>query len=97
MTIGNWRSHLLIKCAACSRLMGHHKPSTTATCVDCERLAHIKTETPREKIERLYLSYFNDFLTVVKFAEFYGLSERKAHDVIIAGRKLHVRRHRWHS
>ena len=57
----------------------------------------MKKESPREKIERLYLSYFNDFLTVAKFAECYGLSERKANDVIIAGRKLNHRRHRWHS
>ena len=57
----------------------------------------MKKETPREKIERLYLSYFNDFLTVEKFAECYGLSERKANDVIRAGRKLNHRRHRWHS
>ena len=42
MTIGNWRSHILIKCAVCSKLMGHHKPSTTATCVDCEIQEQIK-------------------------------------------------------
>ncbi len=96
MTIGNWREHILIKCVACNKPMGYHV-TTSATCTECERLARIKTETPREKIERLYLSYFNDFLTVAKFAECYGLSERKAHDVIVAGRKLHVRRYRWHS
>jgi len=54
-------------------------------------------ESPREKIERLYLSYFNDFLTAAAFAKYYGLSERKANAVIITGRKLHVRRHRWQS
>jgi len=57
----------------------------------------MKKETPREKIERLYLSYFNDFLTVSYFAEYYGLSERKANDVITAGRKLNHKRPRWHS
>ena len=57
----------------------------------------MKKETPREKIERLYLSYFNDFLTAAYFAEYYGLSERKANAVITAGRKLNHRRHRWHS
>jgi len=28
--------------------MGHHKPSTTAVCVDCEMLAQMKQETTRE-------------------------------------------------
>ena len=57
----------------------------------------MKKETPRGKIERLYLSYFNDFLSVAYFAEYYGLSERKAKRVITAGRKLNHRRHKWHS
>ena len=57
----------------------------------------MKKETPRGKIERLYLSYFNDFLSVAYFAEYYGLSERKAKRVITAGRKLNHRRHTWHS
>ena len=57
----------------------------------------MKKETPREKIERLYLSYFNDFLSVAYFAEYYGLSERKAKRVITVGRKLNHRRHKWHS
>ena len=52
MTIGNWRNHLLIKCAVCSKLMGHHKLSTTATCVDCEMLAQMKKETTRKAAER---------------------------------------------
>ena len=96
MNIGNWREHIVIKCAACRKPMGYHV-TTSATCNECERLARIKRETPREKIERLYLSYFNDFLTVAKFAEYYGLSERKANDVIRAGRKLNHKRHRWQS
>ena len=92
MTIGNWREHILIKCVACYKPMGYHV-TASATCNECERLARIKTETSREKIERLYLSYFNDFLTVAKFAEYYGLSERKAHAVIKAGRNLNHRRY----
>ena len=46
MSVGNWRDHLLIKCAVCSKLMGHHKPSTTAVCVDCEMLAQMKKKRP---------------------------------------------------
>ena len=42
MTIGNWRSHLLIKCAVCSKLMGWHIPSTTATCVDCDKAKQVQ-------------------------------------------------------
>ena len=52
MTIGNWRNHLLIKCAVCSKLMGHYKPSTTATCVDCEIQEHMKQEKTRKAAER---------------------------------------------
>ena len=42
MSVGNWRDHLLIKCAVCLKLMGHYKPSTTAVCVDCEIQARVK-------------------------------------------------------
>ena len=92
MSVGNWRSHLLIKCAVCSKLMGHYKPATTVSCVDCEIQAQMKQETTREATERLYLSYFNDFLTIAKFAEYHGMSERKAMAVIKVGRKLNHRR-----
>ena len=49
MFVGNWRDHLLIKCAVCSKLMGHYKPSTTAVCVDCELLAQMKKEATKLK------------------------------------------------
>ena len=105
MTIGNWKEHILIKCAKCVKPMGFHIETESAICNDCDKVEQVrvymdetrhrlKKESPREKIERLYLSYFNDFLTIAYFAEYYGLSERKANDVIIAGRKLNHRRHR---
>ena len=97
MSIGNWKKHILVNCAACLKPMGYHVKTTAATCNDCERAARLITETPREKIERLYLSYFNDFLSVAYFAEYYGLSETKAKRVITAGRKLNHRRYKWHS
>jgi len=50
MSVGNWRSHLLIKCAVCSKLMGHYKPSTIATCVDCEIQAQMKQETTQKEV-----------------------------------------------
>ena len=52
MTVGNWRNHLLIKCAVCSKLMGHYKPFTTSICVDCEIQAQMKQETTRKAAER---------------------------------------------
>ncbi len=40
----------------------------------------------KEQITTLYLSYVNDFLTVEKFAEYYGISEILANDIINKGR-----------
>lgn len=34
---GDWRGHLLVPCAVCKELMGYHKESLTAVCIDCER------------------------------------------------------------
>jgi len=42
----------------------------------------------RNKIIELYLSYVNDFLTVSCFAEYYCMTEEKAHRIINAGRYL---------
>jgi hypothetical protein len=38
----------------------------------------MNTMTDRE----LYLSYFNDFLTVARFAEYYNMTEQQARDLI---------------
>ena len=48
--------------------------------------------TSREKIEGLYLDWFNDFLTVARFAEYHGMAESKALRVINTGRALNHRR-----
>jgi len=48
MTIGNWKEHILVKCAVCGKPMGYHL-TTTATCNECERLARLKTKTPEAK------------------------------------------------
>ncbi len=42
----------------------------------------------RKEIEKLYLSFVNDFLTVGKFAEYYNLTELKAIKIINAGRLI---------
>ena len=38
---------------------------------------------------KMYLDWVNNFLTVPKFAEYYGISEDEANDVIIVGRYNH--------
>ena len=39
----------------------------------------------------MYLDYLNNFLTVAKFAEWYGLIEERALEVIESGRLIHGR------
>ena len=50
-----------------------------ATCLDYD-------------LEDLYLDWFNNFLTVDRFAEYYGMTAEKASRVINIGRKLNHRR-----
>ena len=42
----------------------------------------------KQKIEKLYLDYFNNFLTVEYFANYYGLELEKAYRIINLGRKI---------
>ena len=44
------------------------------------------------KIEALYLDWFNNFLTVDRFAEYYAMTPETASRVISIGRKLNHRR-----
>lgn len=46
----------------------------------------------RAEIERLYLFYFNDFLTIARFAEYHNISEELAEKILRIGRKLNHRR-----
>ena len=48
--------------------------------------------TNREKIEGMYIDWVNNFLTVTRFAEYYGITEAKALRVINTGRVLNHRR-----
>jgi hypothetical protein len=48
--------------------------------------------TSREKIESLYIDWFNNFLTVDRFAEHHGLTVEQASRVINTGRALNHRR-----
>ena len=43
----------------------------------------------KQKLITLFLDYFNNFLTVERFASYHGMSEEKARRVICLGRKLH--------
>ena len=42
-----------------------------------------------ERKRELYLDWFNNFLTVACFAEYYGLTEEEAQLVIKQGREYH--------
>lgn len=46
----------------------------------------------KQQIETLYLDYFNNFLTIPCFAEYYNLTMNQAERVINIGRKLNHRK-----
>ena len=41
-----------------------------------------------DRIILMYLDYWNNFLTVDKFAEYYGIDRKKAINIIDRGREL---------
>ena len=47
-----------------------------------------ETNKALAQLELLYLQWFNNFLSVKKFAEFYGMSEDKAIILIDMGRVI---------
>lgn len=47
----------------------------------------------KERIEMLYLAYYNDYLRVSTFALAYGLTEGRARRVIRIGKTLNDRRY----
>lgn len=52
-----------------------------------------KVKMNRTKIQELYLDYFNNFLTVLMFANYYRLNEADANRIINIGRKLNNTKH----
>ena len=40
------------------------------------------------KLELFYLDYFNNFITIAKFAELYGITEKKAVTLIAIGQHI---------
>ncbi len=49
-------------------------------------------ESAASKFESYYLDYFNNFLTVGGFADYYGISDEEAERRISIGRKIHHKR-----
>ncbi len=43
----------------------------------------------RNKLKEMYLDWFNNFMTLTAFADYYGLTYEEARRVIGIGRKLH--------
>ena len=41
-----------------------------------------------KQLEIMYLDYFNNFLTISRFADYYGITENEAKIIIDAGRKI---------
>lgn len=42
----------------------------------------------KDKVEEMYLDYFNNFITVSYFAEYYKISTEKANRIIDIGRRI---------
>ena len=42
----------------------------------------------RDLVERLYLDWFNNFLTIERFAEYYNMTVEQAEKIIKVGRKM---------
>ena len=43
----------------------------------------------KQNLQHVFLDWFNNFLTVEKFAEHYGLTEAQAAQVIELGKQIH--------
>jgi len=53
---------------------------------------------PVEALQAIYLDWFNNFLTVDRFAEHYGMTPDAASELIESGRRAHesmVKRQHW--
>lgn len=46
----------------------------------------------KQQIEKMYVDYFNNFLSVYRFAEYYNIDEDQAYRVIEIGRRLNHQR-----
>lgn len=48
----------------------------------------------KQRLAEIFLDWFNNFLSVEYFAQYYGFTEEKARRVIALGRKIHEKRAR---
>lgn len=44
-----------------------------------------------KKLQNLYLSWVNEFISLERFAEYYGMTEERANRVVNVGRDVHER------
>lgn len=51
-------------------------------------IPYIKTYAP-DTYKDMYLDYVNNFLTITRFAEYYGIGESYAEQIIMIGRNQH--------
>lgn len=58
-------------------------------------ISYLNQETMKklkQQIEKMYIDYFNNFLSVYRFAEYYEIDEDQAYRVIDIGRRLNHQR-----
>lgn len=46
----------------------------------------------RNKLKTMYLDYFNNFLSIAAFSEYYGIDHTRGMKIISLGRRLNHRR-----
>ena len=46
----------------------------------------------KNKLEKMFLDYANNYLTVSKFAEAYNITAKKANRILDVGRKVHYKK-----
>ena len=56
----NWKSHTLVKCAKCEKLMGYHKQTAKAVCNTCDKM---KIEVNNQTLSDLKVVSFNKFFS----------------------------------
>ena len=52
----------------------------------------LKTIYLRDTLADLYLDWVNNFLTIEKFSEYYGLDEEDAKQLLVLAKKCHEQR-----
>ena len=51
-----------------------------------------QVDASADYFQEMYLDWFNNFLTIERFAEWYAISEEKASSIISTGRNIHHHR-----